>query len=113
MSETYIITRLNKVEICGTVGIDNWMHFARTRKEAKWAQRTLTLDDLRGVQDAQEKDSVHVSGLESKMEQDDFSAQDLNSHLDDMEATFVQAHAEDLAALEEDYSCWENQFAIG
>ena len=43
------VTRLTKEQLCGTIGVDNWMFFAKTRIAAerdKWAQRTLTIGDL-------------------------------------------------------------------
>ena len=49
VSDARTITRLTKEQLCGTIGVDNWMFFAKTRIAAerdKWAQRTLTLDDL-------------------------------------------------------------------
>ena len=46
------ITRLTKEQLCGTIGVDNWMFFAKTGIAAerdKWAQRTLTVGDLDSI----------------------------------------------------------------
>ena len=58
VTETHIIARLTKVEMCGTIGVDNWLHFAKIRilqaEHDEWAQRTLTLDDIRDAAQAQD-----------------------------------------------------------
>ena len=53
VSDVFSVSKLSKEEICGTIHVDNWLHFAKIRRaheeledQVLWESRSLSWDDF-------------------------------------------------------------------